>query len=336
MSFPAVNSEGNTIDLRSLGASSPLSVPQDPLDMETSSVGASQLSAEPSPSPRFVNLDAEDATELPTGLDDALQPVLPDEVRGMLAALQEEWVRIGGDVDWPQVDDTFQLRAVTSHNHQVAVIGQCIGVAAPSGEESFRESSVKSTVVSLGSCMCCHFAGVARACSLRVDAPAWALDALRVHSPEFQFPAVTPTHKSPAQPPTQPTTPSTPPRSAASRFLSSVSTRLSRKRPRISPSAADVSPSPHVESSEELSEEGAPITPKWRSVLTRGLFEASPDVRLRMERRLTEEIAQMQVNIGLVRRDLRGLESLRGQEAVERASSGGGVDAVWADHVADL
>ncbi|KAJ5186347.1 hypothetical protein N7449_008061 [Penicillium cf. viridicatum] len=353
MSFPAVNSEGNTIDLRSLGASSPLSVPQDPLDMETSSVGASQLSAEPSPSPRFVNLDAEDATELPTGLDDALQPVLPDEVRGMLAALQEEWVRIGGDVDWPQVDDTFQLRAVTSHNHQVAVIGQCIGVAAPSGEEcarcrrsvgcfascrvvAFRESSVKSTVVSLGSCMCCHFAGVARACSLRVDAPAWALDALRVHSPEFQFPAVTPTHKSPAQPPTQPTTPSTPPRSAASRFLSSVSTRLSRKRPRISPSAADVSPSPHVESSEELSEEGAPITPKWRSVLTRGLFEASPDVRLRMERRLTEEIAQMQVNIGLVRRDLRGLESLRGQEAVERASSGGGVDAVWADHVADL
>ncbi|KAJ5192224.1 hypothetical protein N7449_008366 [Penicillium cf. viridicatum] len=328
MSFPAVNSEGNTIDLRSLGASSPLSVPQDPLDMETSSVGASQLSAEPSPSPRFVNLDAEDATELPTGLDDALQPVLPDEVRGMLAALQEEWVRIGGDVDWPQVDDTFQLRAVTSHNHQVAVIGQCIGVAAPSGEEcarcrrsvgcfascrvvAFRESSVKSTVVSLGSCMCCHFAGVARACSLRVDAPAWALDALRVHSPEFQFPAVTPTHNS-------------------------VSTRLSRKRPRISPSAADVSPSPHVESSEELSEEGAPITPKWRSVLTRGLFEASPDVRLRMERRLTEEIAQMQVNIGLVRRDLRGLESLRGQEAVERASSGGGVDAVWADHVADL
>ncbi|KAJ5208925.1 hypothetical protein N7449_003304 [Penicillium cf. viridicatum] len=302
MSFPAVNSEGNTIDLRSLGASSPLSVPQDPLDMETSSVGASQLSTEPSPSPRFVNLNAKDATELPTGLDDTLQPVLPDEVRGMLAALQEEWV---------------------------AVIGQCIGVAAPSGEEytrcrrsigyfascrvvAFRESSVKSTVVSLGSYIYCHFAGMARACSLRVDAPTWALDALRVHSPEFQFPAVTPTHKSPAQPPTQPTTPSTPPRSAASRFLSSVSTRLSRKRPRISPSAADISPSPHVESSEELSEEGAPITPKWRSMLTRRLFKASPDIRLRIERRLTEEIAQMQVNIGLVRRDLRGLESLRG------------------------
>ncbi|KAJ5209537.1 hypothetical protein N7449_003916 [Penicillium cf. viridicatum] len=167
ISFPAVNSEGNTIDLRSLSASSPLSVPQDPLNIETSSVGASQLSAEPSPSPRFINLDAEDTTELPTSLDNALQPVLPDEVRGILATLQEEWV---------------------------AVIGQYIGIAAPSGEEcarcrhnigcfascrvvAFRESSVKSTVVSLGSYIYCHFA-------------------------EFQFPAVTPTHKSPAQPPT--------------------------------------------------------------------------------------------------------------------------------------
>ncbi|OQD80648.1 hypothetical protein PENSOL_c254G07190, partial [Penicillium solitum] len=70
----------------------------------TSSAGASQPSADPSPSPRFVNLDAEDATEWPTGLGDALQPVLPGDVRGMLAALQEEWEKIGGEVDWPQAD----------------------------------------------------------------------------------------------------------------------------------------------------------------------------------------------------------------------------------------
>ncbi|KAJ5517397.1 hypothetical protein N7527_008957 [Penicillium freii] len=75
---------------------------------------------------------------------------------------------------------------------------------------------------------------------------------------------------------------------------------------------------------------------QWRSVLTRGLFEASPDVMLRMERRLTEGIAQMQVNIGLVRRDLRGLESLRRQEAMERAVVSGAVDAVWADHIDDI
>lgn len=43
------------------------------------------------------------------------------------------------------------------------------------------------------------------------------------------------------------------------------------------------------------------FTPSWRSVLTRESFEASPDIRLRME-------AQLQVNIGLVRWDLRGLE----------------------------
>ncbi|KAJ5957799.1 hypothetical protein N7501_012078 [Penicillium viridicatum] len=75
---------------------------------------------------------------------------------------------------------------------------------------------------------------------------------------------------------------------------------------------------------------------RWRSVLTRGLFEASPDVRLQMERRLTKEIAQMQVIIGVVRRDLRGLESLRGQEAMERAVGSGEVDAVWADHIDDI
>lgn len=267
----------------------------------------------------------------------------------MLAALQEEWEKIGGEVDWPQADGVFQLRAVTSHNHQVAVIGQCIGVAAPSGEEctrcrrsagcfascrvvAFRESPSKSTVVSLGSCMCCHFAGVARVCSLRADAPAWALDALRVHSPEFQYPAITSTSKSPSQP----TTPASAPRSAASRFLSSVSNHLSRKRPRTSPSVADLPLRPRVESREDVLQESEPITPRWRSVLTRELFEAPPDVRLQMERRLTEEIAQMQVNVDLVRRDLRGLESLRGQEAMERAVGEEEVDAVWADHVADL
>lgn len=272
----------------------------------------------------------------------------------MLAALQEEWERIGGEVDWPQADGVFQLRAVTSHNHQVAVIGQCIGVAAPSGEEctrcrrsagcfascrvvAFRESPSKSTVVSLGSCMCCHFAGVARACSLRVDTPAWALDALRVHSPEFQYPAVTPTSKSPAQPTTPSSAPPSAPRSAASRFFNSVSNRLSsRKRPRTSPSAPDLPLRPRVESREEVLQESEPITPRWRSVLTRELFEAPPHVRLQMERRLTEEIAQMQVNVDLVRRDLRGLESLRGQEAMERAVGEEEVDAVWAEHVADL
>ncbi|OQD84471.1 hypothetical protein PENSOL_c122G09688 [Penicillium solitum] len=73
MSFPAVNplagpspnplaaldknSEGNTIDLRSL---------------KTSSAGASQPSADPSPSPRFVNLNAKDTTEWPTSLGDTL------------------------------------------------------------------------------------------------------------------------------------------------------------------------------------------------------------------------------------------------------------------------
>lgn len=212
----------------------------------------------------------------------------------MLAALQEEWERIGGEVDWPQADGVFQLRAVTSHNHQVAVIGQCIGVAAPSGEEctrcrrsagcfascrvvAFRESPSKSTVVSLGSCMCCHFAGVARACSLRVDTPAWALDALRVHSPEFQYPAVTPTSKSPAQPTTPSSAPPSAPRSAASRFFNSVSNRLSsRKRPRTSPSAPDLPLRPRVESREEVLQESEPITPRWRSVLTRELFEAPP------------------------------------------------------------
>ncbi|KAJ5193352.1 hypothetical protein N7449_009494 [Penicillium cf. viridicatum] len=56
------------------------------------------------------------------------------------------------------------------------------------------------------------------------------------------------------------------------------------------------------------------FTPSLRSVLTRELFEVSPDVRLRMEARFQEEIAQLQVNIGLVRRDLRGLESLRGKK----------------------
>ncbi|KAJ5955275.1 hypothetical protein N7501_009554 [Penicillium viridicatum] len=53
---PVENSEGNTFDLRSHGASSPLSRP--PL-LEPHSLL--------SPSPRFVNLDAEDATELPNG-----------------------------------------------------------------------------------------------------------------------------------------------------------------------------------------------------------------------------------------------------------------------------
>ncbi|OQD80645.1 hypothetical protein PENSOL_c254G04958, partial [Penicillium solitum] len=180
--------------------------------------------------------------------------------------------------------------------------------------------------------MCCHFAGVARVCSLRADAPAWALDALRVHSPEFQYPAITSTSKSPSQP----TTPASAPRSAASRFLSSVSNHLSRKRPRTSPSVADLPLRPRVESREDVLQESEPITPRWRSVLTRELFEAPPDVRLQMERRLTEEIAQMQVNVDLVRRDLRGLESLRGQEAMERAVGEEEVDAVWADHVADL
>ncbi|OQD84828.1 hypothetical protein PENSOL_c110G01561 [Penicillium solitum] len=51
------NSEGNTIDLRSL---------------ETSSVGASQPSTDPSLSPRFVNLNAKDATEWPASLSDTL------------------------------------------------------------------------------------------------------------------------------------------------------------------------------------------------------------------------------------------------------------------------
>lgn len=306
----------------------------------------------------FVNLDGQDATELPAGLSDALQPLLPEQATGMVLELQEVWLSIGGEVDWPQVDDQFQLRAVISRNHQVAVLGQCIGAAAPSGEECARcrrsagcfascrvvgytESLGKGVVVSLGSCMCCHFAGVASHCSLRADAPAWALVALQKHVPAFQYPAITPTSKSPAQPttPARPTTPASAPRSAASRFLSSVSTRLSRKRPRTSanlPLRPRTGESDDAESPPDELQGSGLSTPSWRSVLTRELFESPPDVRLRMEARLQEEIAQLQVNIGLVRRDLRGLESLRGQEAVERASSGGEVDAVWADHVADF
>lgn len=55
-----------------------------------------------------------------------------------------------------------------------------------------------------------------------------------------------------------------------------------------------------------------------------------------MECPLAEEIAQMQVSIGLVRRDLHGLESLQGQEAMERAVVSGELDAVWADHIEDI
>ncbi|CRL27943.1 unnamed protein product [Penicillium camemberti] len=72
LAAPDENLEGNTMDLRSLSASSPLSAPQDSPDMETSSAGASQPSTDPSPSPRFVNLNAKDATEWPTSLGDAL------------------------------------------------------------------------------------------------------------------------------------------------------------------------------------------------------------------------------------------------------------------------
>ena len=43
-------------------------------------------------------------------------------------------------------------------------------------------------------------------------------------------------------------------------------------------------------------------------MLTRELFEASPNVRLLMEARLQEEMAQLRVSIGLVQRDFRGLE----------------------------
>lgn len=50
------------------------------------------------------------------------------------------------------------------------------------------------------------------------------------------------------------------------------------------------------------------LTPTWRSMLTRELFEASPNVRLLMEARLQEEMAQLRVSIGLVQRDFRGLE----------------------------
>ncbi|KAJ5405968.1 hypothetical protein N7465_007252 [Penicillium sp. CMV-2018d] len=50
---PVENSEGNTFDLQSLGASSPSRPPP------------SEPRSLLSPSPRFVNLDAEDATELP-------------------------------------------------------------------------------------------------------------------------------------------------------------------------------------------------------------------------------------------------------------------------------
>lgn len=58
------------------------------------------------------------------------------------------------------------------------------------------------------------------------------------------------------------------------------------------------------------------FTPSSRSVLTREPFEASPDVRLRMEAWFQVEIAQLQVNIRLVRWDLLGYESLHVQEAV--------------------
>lgn len=288
---------------------------------------------------------------MPIGLSDALQPLLPEQATGMVLELQEAWLSIGGEVDWPQVEEQFQLRAVTSRNHQVAILGQCIGTAAPSGEEcgrcrrsagcfascrvvGYTDGSGKGVVVSLGSCMCCHFAGVAQRCSLRADSPAWALAALRGFVPGYQYPAVTPTAPTPSSP-------LTPARSVASRIINSVSNRLSRKRPRTSTSTSlplrpRDSESAEVESPPEGVQEGVLSTPVWRSVLTRELFEASPDVRLQMEVRLQAEVAQLQVNLGLVRRDIRGLESLRGQEAVDRASSGGEVDAVWADHVADL
>ncbi|EKV06645.1 hypothetical protein PDIG_76570 [Penicillium digitatum PHI26] len=372
MSFPSVNrlavpspdpvdvlvagSEGNTMVVVASRASSPLSVLTEPQDSVMVSPTGSPLSSAPKDSgPLFVNLDAEGIPGLPAGVADDYQPMIEGDTPGILGRLLAVYQSLGGELDWQVVNGVYQLRNITSNNHQVAALGQCLGVTAPSGGEcarcirgagvfascrvaSFVDGASKGVVLSLGACMCCHFAGVSHKCSLRSAYPAWVLAALRVHAPDF--PGQVP---SPVVPQAVPS-PITPPRAAPPRATRSSSGRSSRFVGRLSRRLVPPpSPSPlaSVGDGGTEDEEGSGVSSgvgvgRYSSVLTRDLFDAGAGARLAVELRLRRELAQLQLNVQLVQQDLSGLESLRRREEVASALPGGEIDPCWADFVADV
>lgn len=357
---PVAGLEGNVMDPSS-HAFSPLFVPSETPDRVMASSEDSSLSSKclfPSfflcvaladcglgeletSGPLFVNLDTGGTSELPVGVNREFQPVVGEGITGVLSKLYVECVRVGREVDWKVVGGVYQLRNISSNNHQVAALGQCLGTPSPSGGEctrcargvgvfstcrvvSFVDDTGKGTVISLGACMCCHFAGGSKNCSLRESYPAWSLAALRVHVPSFSPPSASQQVSSPSTPRSS---------SRISRFVERVRRRASAS-PSPSPLAQVEEGSPMDEdTSESPSVDGVG---KYSTVLTQSLFDAGADARLAMELRLRRELAQMQLNVQLIQRDLAGLESLRRREELASASPGAEVDPCWSEFVEDV